>query len=828
VAGRAQGTGRLDRESLDALLKVAATVKPAATWSGSSLDDISKVAPQSRLRYALLAPRVAAPHLNQPFARLSGEEAIASLMLCRLRELIQYEQEGLIPNEADRFAGSWEWRFFEALRIYVSSGALEPLRPLIDEPARPHQRTAARAAYLAFLAEHGEYQTGLDFFAHLELDEINEPIDRAWLTTHGARCLFELGQTDESLEAALEASAIGAFYPDDATALTISAAASSCAFSATHLEGKHFEPMIRANDVAPVWWRNQQRAWGLSTQFDQEFELWAGKGSTGYPKETIAWQYLRSIVFTSGAAGDHQAWRSATAELARFALMMKSSQFRDEAYATALRNLRLSGDEKAVGPAVKKLGEGGPCHAVAIAGQQLDFLKSTRTSLASDIMLVTAGADLLFDSDADRHAVWALAMLTDPVRLQPVTQSIPWTCHYVIEMVGSLWPRLGDGAMDAIRSFLSEMPYVANQLLAQELARLVRRIGSKGWTEQQISGIRRRLAAVEPLANEPGGDAVPVGGSESATEHDERSLTGAWRWLLSEVGDETHKQQLLREAAEGSHEALLVIGNLEGFPVDVATQIIGHLRRDLAAQRNAAVQGHGGGGELDEGSTLLNMNVRYPQLADWGPIADLLEGPAFPERQMGTIMASTQIPERIPPAVATVLVPHLRQIAAQPSSSERFSFISIDVPGLARRAVEALEPELSDASEIARRLAHGSEAKQIVVRTLGMDGEKPHLLLLAALARDDQPTVRATAGWAAARWLVRGIEPTFALELVDNLLEEPGTRIAREVTRAIPHEEGGLPRVETILRKLERSDSAAVRRRSTTAVSRSPDEDQQL
>ena len=75
---------RIDRESRDALLEVAATVKPAATWSGSSLDDISKIAPQSRLRYALLAPRVAAPHLNQPFAELSGEEAIASLMLCRL------------------------------------------------------------------------------------------------------------------------------------------------------------------------------------------------------------------------------------------------------------------------------------------------------------------------------------------------------------------------------------------------------------------------------------------------------------------------------------------------------------------------------------------------------------------------------------------------------------------------------------------------------------------------------------------------------------------------------------------------------------------------
>jgi len=202
---------RIDEESRKPLLKVAATVRPAATWSGSSLDDINKIAPQSRLRYALLTPRVAAPHLNQPLALLSGEEAIASLMLCRLSELSHYEQENLVPHEADRSTGSWEWRFFEALRIYLTTGALESIERLLHEPARSHQRTAVRAAYVAFLAEQGEYQTALNFFTHLKLDEVDDPIDRAWLSTHGARFLLERGHKQESLEAALEASTIGAF-----------------------------------------------------------------------------------------------------------------------------------------------------------------------------------------------------------------------------------------------------------------------------------------------------------------------------------------------------------------------------------------------------------------------------------------------------------------------------------------------------------------------------------------------------------------------------------------------------------------------------------------
>ena len=100
--------------------------------------------------------------------------------------------------------------------------------------------------------------------------------------------------------------------------------------------------------------------------------------------------------------------------------------------------------------------------------------------------------------------------------------------------------------------------------------------------------------------------------------------------------------------------------------------------------------------------------------------------------------------------------------------------------------MEALEPELSDPSEIARRLAYGREAKQTLARTLGVVGEKSHLLLLAALAGDDQSMVRAAAAWAATRWVVRDIDPTFALELVDTLLEERGTRIAREVIACYP------------------------------------------
>jgi hypothetical protein len=206
------------------------------------------------------------------------------------------------------------------------------------------------------------------------------------------------------------------------------------------------------------------------------------------------------------------------------------------------------------------------------------------------------------------------------------------------------------------------------------------------------------------------------------------------------------------------------------------------------------------------------MNLSYPELADWQPIVDLLKGPAFPEQQAETIWTLTKTHEQIPPSVIAALVPQLRVIADQPND-EHFSFDGMGNEELARQAVDALQPELSDPHEIARRLSHGREAKQTLAKSLGAVGEKSHVLLLTSLAGDSESIVRAAAAWAATRWVMRGIHPAFAVQLVDNLLDGGGTRVAFEVIRAITHEEDLTP-VEPVLRKLQLSDSAAVRGRA--------------
>lgn len=118
---------RLGPESREALLRVATTKRPPSAWSGSMWDDLSGVDPAERLRYAMLTPRIAAPHLNRRSTSLSSDEAIASLLLCRFDGLAAYQEAGSIPSVSDRVNSSIQWRLYHGIYKYLAEADLQPL-----------------------------------------------------------------------------------------------------------------------------------------------------------------------------------------------------------------------------------------------------------------------------------------------------------------------------------------------------------------------------------------------------------------------------------------------------------------------------------------------------------------------------------------------------------------------------------------------------------------------------------------------------------------------------------------------------------------------------
>jgi Domain of unknown function (DUF4365) len=78
----------IDTDHRDALLSVAATVRTPPVWEGSVWSGASDVTPADLLRYALLVPRLVAPHRNSELSHPVRPEQVLGLVVeARLNEV---------------------------------------------------------------------------------------------------------------------------------------------------------------------------------------------------------------------------------------------------------------------------------------------------------------------------------------------------------------------------------------------------------------------------------------------------------------------------------------------------------------------------------------------------------------------------------------------------------------------------------------------------------------------------------------------------------------------------------------------------------------------
>ncbi|HEV8166101.1 MAG TPA: DUF4365 domain-containing protein [Actinomycetota bacterium] len=101
----------IDPEHLDALLAVAASHKPVIGLEGTAwAASASNIAPGRRLRYALLVPRLVAPHRNTGFATVIGpEQAVALLAQGRVRDLTIFADKHPAVPGLEEASASRDW-----------------------------------------------------------------------------------------------------------------------------------------------------------------------------------------------------------------------------------------------------------------------------------------------------------------------------------------------------------------------------------------------------------------------------------------------------------------------------------------------------------------------------------------------------------------------------------------------------------------------------------------------------------------------------------------------------------------------------------------------
>jgi Domain of unknown function (DUF4365) len=204
IAERVESTGKgakilvpvdqtIDLEHLDALLAVAASHKPVIGLEGTAwAASASYIAPARRLRYALLVPRLVAPHRNTGFGTAIGpEQAVALLAQGRVRDLgIFAEKHPAVPGLEE--AGSsrdWRWRFVAALGRLWIDGDRDAVAARIDDAPNPQSRAAACVVTACALMDAERHAEAVALLSDQPDDA--GPVDWAWIQGQVARARAE-------------------------------------------------------------------------------------------------------------------------------------------------------------------------------------------------------------------------------------------------------------------------------------------------------------------------------------------------------------------------------------------------------------------------------------------------------------------------------------------------------------------------------------------------------------------------------------------------------------------------------------------------------------
>ena len=554
----------VDEGNFDKLTSVAATSSRGPSWEGSAWTDSNSIPDQAKLRYALITPRLVAPHPNSSPDSVEPEQAVAVLVQCRfdvlderrkLAELIPGSPPSpyLSPEDAKK-SSDIIWQFYAALHSYICSGLLSSFPALLRRNSQPHIRAAIAAAYVSFLIEDGRPADGLACLDRLQrLRKKMSLVDSAWLDMQRARCLSELGQEDLARQISIALQALPTSARADPTARAVAASAAIQIFKTAPWFSGEVSSAIKRTDTAATWWRSQVIAWGLGDMLDGSFTIWTTYDELPLTLDSAVFFQLRTASLLSGFAGDHSGWRHSFAQLAKYCLQTTARTSDHKMIASFLSDLRQSGDHDDVWSATRRIVANGPVAAVEQASARVDLDASTVTTSLADIRLLTAAGDVLDGGRADAICKWALKTIRNP---RPFVRRVRPSYDvekYVLEMLAAVMPAGTKVVRRQVIQHVLRLPAVADTALATYYSTVLRSINAHDWTPKTLSDLALRKGDDRPLAAEI---------ERVLAEH-----------------DLAVRQRLINRASRGSKQALVSLGDVRKLP-----------RRVVRAQMEAAAK----------------------------------------------------------------------------------------------------------------------------------------------------------------------------------------------------------------------------------------------
>jgi hypothetical protein len=145
-------------EQVEHLLAVAATARAAVPLEGTAWTGAAPKAPTDYLRYALVAPRLIAPHPNSGLGPATPAEAVALLMQARADQVWpsgRVHDDVPLRQEAATH-DIWAWRFVAAVADWLSTDDDPDFDALRREAGSVHERAAVTAVIAHRLMAAGD------------------------------------------------------------------------------------------------------------------------------------------------------------------------------------------------------------------------------------------------------------------------------------------------------------------------------------------------------------------------------------------------------------------------------------------------------------------------------------------------------------------------------------------------------------------------------------------------------------------------------------------------------------------------------------------------
>ena len=437
----------VDPEHLDALLAVAASGKPSITFEGSAWTGPAKGIAQDRLlRYALLAPRLVAPHVNAGFGTVIGpEQAVAVLLHQTIRYAAFSERHETVPSIEDAVSSPhWGWRFAGAIGQLVTRGVTNLLTELVETASSPYERAAAASVMSTTLMDADWHEDAIKLLTE-QLDEDSVgPVDRGWMLVQRARARAEIGRVPEARADAAEAQRAMAANTSDVTASGIQGAAVRLLFVTATWHQKEVGQAVIASDTTITWWRNQAVSYGLVEALTRTFNQWTSDQTVTIGGSDIANNELLYAKLNADFMGDHQGWRSIGSLLSRYNLLAAEANHAPERGVQALDELRRSGDTKAFGLAVRRAWRSGPLEQITESAARVVANAWTHTTVATNLMLWRHGGDVLDPGTATEAASQCISFVADPSWLLTRTNQNANRQSSILDALSGLLPAADD------------------------------------------------------------------------------------------------------------------------------------------------------------------------------------------------------------------------------------------------------------------------------------------------------------------------------------------------------------------------------------------------